>query len=234
MKTRYLAVVSFAFSFFLLSLVTTTAQDRAAALLSDAEVQQLTSRGEPGDHARLRAHYEAVAAQYTAETQRHNALARGYAGNTKLSNTTEATSAHCKRLADISQASATTAREMAAEHGKLAGGATAPAPARPAQGQAARRTGTLSDTELLDLVAKASTAADHRKMEEYFNAEATRYEREGANHTAYARSWRATAKAASAATIAAHCDRIAAQRGDAAKELRAMATMHKEHAAQIK
>ena len=138
-------------------------------------MQQLVKRAEPGDNARLAAHFTALAERYTAEAKRHTSMSQSFVGNPSR-NLGTGMSAHCKQLADLNTQSATTLRELAAlppEAGgwcrqrrrhRLAlafeGGAGAPAP---------------TEQELNALAAKASTPADHRALEEYFLTLAKRY-----------------------------------------------------------
>jgi hypothetical protein len=211
-----------------------TAQVKSPDLLTASEVQQLVSRAEPADHARLRAHFAALADQDAAEAKRHTAMQQAYAGNTKLAHIASSMSAHCKRLADLSIESAATLRELAADHGKWAGGVASEAARASVPDPKKVATPSSSEKELIDLAAGGSSAADHRRLEQYYSTLATRYDREAADHATYAKSWRATTKVANAPAIATHCDRVAAQRREASKEARAAATMHKEHAATAK
>ena len=234
---RTLHIRSFAPAAFTFLLLTGSsgAQELSGALNS-AEVRQLVERGEPGDHARLAAHFAALGERYATEARRHTSMQQSYARNhtPKLAHMVTSMSAHCKKLSDGSLASAKTLQELAAEHGKAAGGAAPSTPPVAATAPDAGRQARFTDKELSDLAATATSAADHRRLEQYFGDLAARYDRDAANHAAYARSWRATTKVANAATIAAHCDRFATQLRDLAKEARAAATMHKEQAATAK
>lgn len=211
-----------------------TAQGKSPDPLTASEVQQLVSRAEPADHARLRSHFAALADQDAADAKRHHAMQQAYAGNTKLAHIASSMSAHCKRLADLSLESAATLRELSAEHGKLAAGVASEAARAGVPDSKNVATPSSSEKELIDLAAGGSSAADHRRLEQYFSTLATRYDREAADHAAYAKSWKATTKVANAPAIAAHCDRVAAQRREASKDARAAASMHKEHAATAK
>jgi hypothetical protein len=53
-----------------------TAQDKSPALLNTLEVEQLVKRAEPGDNARLVAHFTALAERYVAEAKRHTSMRR--------------------------------------------------------------------------------------------------------------------------------------------------------------
>src|SRR4029453_6255829 len=104
------------------------AQDKSTALLNTLEVQQLVKRAEPGDNARLAAHFTALADRYTAEAKRHASVAQSFVGNPSR-NLGTGMSAHYKRLADLNTQSATEVRELATYHQKLATGAAAAPPA---------------------------------------------------------------------------------------------------------
>src|SRR5262245_16383546 len=104
-----------------------TAQDKSGGLLSNLEVQQLVKHGEPADNTRLGAHFSAVADRYAAEAKKHVSMAQSYSGNPR-GNLGTGMSAHCKQLANLNTQSATTARELAAYHQKLATGNPAEPP----------------------------------------------------------------------------------------------------------
>ena len=113
---------------------TATAQDKPNSLLNTLEVRQLVARAEPADNARLSAHFSALADRYTAEARRHVSMSQSFVGNPSR-NLGTGMSVHCKRLAELNTESATTVRELAAYHEKLAAGA----PATPASTAASRR-----------------------------------------------------------------------------------------------
>ena len=202
------------------------AQNPPSGALSAAQVTQLISRGEPADHARLSAHFTALADQQAADAKRHMAMQQAYADSKKAPAVNMV--GHCKLLASRSQESAASLRELAAYHSNLAGGAAVEAPRAAAGG------GAPSDAELTRLAAGATTAADHRTLETYFTTLAARYDREAADHAAYAKKWRGLSRVPAAATQAATHDRVATQRRESAAEARAAATMHKDQAATVK
>ena len=57
------------------------AQEKPSGLLNSLEVQQLVKRAEPGDNARLAAHFTALADRYAAEAKRHTSMAHSSVGN---------------------------------------------------------------------------------------------------------------------------------------------------------
>jgi hypothetical protein len=212
-------------SFVPLALLALTAtaitQDKPSGLLNSLEVQQLVARSEPADHARLSAHFRALADRYVGEAKRHTSMSQNYIGNPSR-NLSTGMSVHCKRLADLNTQSATSARDLATYHEKLAGGAPASPP--PDSGRLESGAGAPAPTEkeLNALAAKASTPAEHRALAEYFQTLAKRYTTEGNQHVAFAQSYRGTR----IAQAAVHHDRLAERSRDAAKEASEAAAMH--------
>jgi hypothetical protein len=195
--------------------------------LTAAEVSQLISKGDPTDHARLSAHFTALAERQAADVKIHTAMQQAYANSGKPSGLGMVN--HCKAMVGRAQESAGSLKELAAYHSKLAGGATA------SSGYVLEPvTGRPTDAELARLAATAETAADHRTLQTYFTSVATRDEREAADHAAYAKTWRGLTKVAAYQTQAAAHDRTAEQLRAAAKEARAAAAMHGADAAKAK
>jgi hypothetical protein len=199
------------------------AQDRAPGLLNNLEVRQLVARAEPGDQAQLSAHFTALGDRYAAEAKRHISMSQSFIGNPSR-NLGTGMSAHCKRLADLNTQSATTVRELAAYHTKLASGTPATPPRDAARFQAGAGASEPTEKELNALAAKASTPAEHRGLEEYFLTLAKRYTAEANEHVALAQAYRGTR----IAQAAVHHDRLAGLSRDGAKEATAAAEMHKQ------
>jgi hypothetical protein len=199
------------------------AQDKASGLLNNLEVRQLVARAEPGDHARLSAHFTALADRYAAEATQHTSMAQGFIGNPSRSVGT-GMSAHCKQLATLNTQSATTVRALAAYHEKSATGQPATPPREGARFQGGAGASEPTEKELKALAAKASTPADHRALEEYFLTLAKRYTADASEHVALAQTYRGTR----IAQAAVHHDRLAGLSRDAAKEAKAAADMHKQ------
>lgn len=198
------------------------AQDTSPALLNAFEVQQLVKRAEPGDHARLSAHFAALGDRYAAEAKTHMSMSQNVGGNPNRS-LGGGMSVHCTRLADLNTQSAATLRELAAYHEKLASGrATAPGNAARFQGGAGAPQPT--EKELKALAANARTSSDHRALEEYFLTLAKRYTAEANAHEALAQTYRGTR----IAHAAVHQDGLAGLLRDAAKEAIVAAQMHKD------
>ena len=200
-----------------------TAQTKSSAVLNTVELQQLIKRAEPADHARLSAHFAALAEWYTAEAKRHTSMSQSFVGNPSRQLAT-GMSAHCKRLAELDTQSATAVRELAAHHEKLAAGTPSAALPGSARFEGGAGAPGPSEKELDALAAKAGTPADHRVLEEYFLALAKRYTADAEQHVAMAQTYRGTR----IVTAAVHCDDLAKELRDAAKEANAAATMHKQ------
>jgi len=200
------------------------AQNQSPALLNTLEVQQLVKRGEPGDNARLGAHFTALADRYATEAKRHTSMSQSFIGN-PIRNLGTGMSAHCKQLAALNTQSETTLRELATYHRGLAGGAapaTPPAGGSRFEGGAGARVPT--DQELNAMAAKAGTPAEHHALEEYFLTLAKRDATEATEHVTLAQSYRGTR----IAQAAVHHDRLAGLARDSAKEATAAAEMHKQ------
>ena len=73
------------------------AQDtRSPAVLNSLEFRQLVTRGEPADHARLRAHFAALADRDAVDAKRHTAMSQAYVGNRSQALATSMRT-HCAR-----------------------------------------------------------------------------------------------------------------------------------------
>ena len=219
-QIRSLSLAAFAFLAFAGN---AAAQDKSPALLNTLEVQQLVKRAEPGDNARLAAHFTALADSYVAEAKRHTSMAQGFVGNPSR-NLGTGMSAHCKQLADLNTQSASQLRELATYHQKLASGAAATAPTRSARFEGGAGARMPTDQELNALAAKASTPADHHALEEYFRTLAKRYTAAATEHAATANTYRGT----KIAQAAVHCDSLVRLSKEEAKEANAAADMHKQ------
>jgi hypothetical protein len=202
---------------------TATAQDKSSSLLNTLEVRQLVARAEPADNARLSAHFLALANRYTAEAKRHLSMSQSFVGNPSR-NLGTGLSVHCKRLAELNTESATTVRELAAYHEKLAAGAPATPPRDGARFQGGAGASEPTEKELNALAAKAGTPAEHHALEEYFLTLAKRYTTAADEHVTLAATFRGT-KIAQASAIHDHLARLAR---DSAKEATAAAEMHKQ------
>ena len=202
------------------------AQEAAGAVLSTLEVRELVARAEPADHARLSAHFAALADRYTAEAKRHLSMSQSFVGNPSR-NLGTGMSAHCKRLAELNTQSATAVRELVAYHHKLASGTPARIPGGATRFHSGAGAREPNDQDLNALAARASTPAEHRGLQEYFTTLARRYEADAREHAAVAAGLRTT-RLENAAAIHS---RLATLSTNAAKEATAAARMHEDLAA---
>lgn len=223
MRTTYIRSLALSAAVLLSVSGTAASEEKSIGLLNTLEVKQLVTRGEPGDNARLSAHFSALANQFTAEAKRHTSMSQSFAGNPSRSLGT-GMSTHCKQLADLNTQSVSTARELSAYHGKLADGTPATMPRDAAGFHEGAGAPEPTEKELNALAAKARTPAEHKALEEYFVTLAKRYTKEANEHVALAQSYRGT----KIAQAAVHHDRLAALARDSAKESTAAAEMHKQ------
>ena len=219
MRTIHLA----AFAVGLLALSVANATAETSPILNIIEVQKLVASETPSDHARLAAHFSALADQSASEAKQHDRMSNAFGGNPSRQ-LGASMSVHCNQLAKLNREAAVTLGELAAHHNKIAGGLPSTLPPNAAAYQSGKGARVPSGTDLRDLAAKASTAADHRALMEYFNETAKRHTVTGDEHVRMAQSYRGT-KIGSAA---AHCDRMVTLSRDAAKEATAAALMHKD------
>ena len=226
MRTVYFRSLSIAAVMVLTFAGRVAAQEKPPGPLNSLEVQQLVKRAEPGDNARLAAHFTALADRYAAEAKRHASMAQSFVGNPSR-NLGSGMSAHCKQLADLNTKSATELRELAAYHQKLVSGATATKPAGVARFEGGAGAPAPTEQELNAMAAKASSPADHRALEEYFLTLAKRYTADATEHATTANTYRGT----KIAQAAVHCDSLVRLMRDAAKEATNAAEMHKQLAA---
>ena len=199
------------------------AQGKPSALLNSVAVRDLVTRGEPADHARLAAHFTALGQRYTADARRHTAMSTSFGGNPNR-NVGSGMTIHCQKLADLNTRSATTLRELAAYHDKLAAGTPATPPAAGARFEGGAGAPPPTDEELKALAAKANTPAEHRGLDEYFATAAKRYAADADAHTTLAQTYRGTR----IAQAAVHHERLATIARDEAKEATAAAEMHRQ------
>jgi len=197
------------------------AQTPPSAVLNTLEVRKLVASAEPGDHARLSAHFAALADEYTTTARRHTAMSRAFDGNPNRQSATGMRD-HARRLAELDAKSAATLRELAAHHDALAAGKPSNVPGGAARFEGGAGAPEPTEQELSALAAKASTPADHRGLEEYFLTLARRYTADAERHALMAATYRGTR----IAMAADHCERLVALSRDSAKEASAAAALH--------
>jgi hypothetical protein len=193
-------------------------------ILNTLEVQKRIASNAPGDNAALAAHFAALADRYAADERRHTAMAGAFIAGPTRRVAANSAAEHCKRLAQLNADSAKTLRELAAHHEKLAGGVASTAPKDGARFQGGTGAPEPADAELSALAARANTPTDHHALQEYFITASKRYTADANAHVAMAQAYRGTR----IAQAADHCDRLARQLRDSAKEATEAAAMHKQ------
>lgn len=221
MRTTYIRSLALAAAALLAMAGTAASEEKSTGLMNSLEVRQLVARAEPGDNARLSAHFSALADQFSAEAKRHTSMSQSFVGNPSRSLGT-GMSTHCKQLADLNTQSAGTARELSTYHGKLAAGAPATLPRDATRFHEGGGAPEPTEKELNALAAEAKTPAEHRALEEYFLTLVKRYTTEASEHVALAQAYRGT----KIAQAAVHHDRLASLSRDSAREATAAAEMH--------
>lgn len=206
------------------------AQTTSPAVLNSLEVQQLIKRAEPADHARLQAHFSLLAEQYAADAKRHNAMGQAFIASPIRRTPANSAADHCKRLERLNLESAATLRELAVYHKGLAAGKVAEPPRGATPFEKGAGASTPTAEELTALAGKASTAADHHALHEYFQSLETRYTADAKAHAADALAYQGTR----IAQAAAHCTRLVTLSKESAKEAGAAAAMHQKLAGEAR
>ena len=170
-----------------------------------------------------------MADRHEAEASRHRAMSRAAAGNPSRQLSTSM-SVHCTRLADLNTQAASTLRELAAHHWKLAAGQPSILPKDATRYQSGEGARVPTEKELATLAASAKTVADHFALQEYFLTAAKRYTADADEHQTMAQTYRGTRIAA----MAANCDRLVMLSRDAAREAIAAAGMHEDLAGVVR
>jgi hypothetical protein len=198
------------------------AQTPSPGTLNRLEVQRLAASPTAADHRRLALHFSGLADRYTAIGKRHMTMAHALPGNPNRE-TGYGRQAHFKRLAKLNTQWATTSRELATHHERLAAGTESVPPRDARLFEAGAGAPEPTEEDLSALAAEARTPADHRALEIAYSARADRYTAQASEHLAMASAYRGT-KIASAAV---HCDRLVMQARTAAREASAAALRHK-------
>ena len=205
----------------------TVAAQTTSGVLNTLEVQRLVAAETPAAHIALSSHYMAVAEVFAAQAARFDALARASSGNPNHPLTAGADRKRV-RQAEAAMALSESAREMAAYHQfrSLDAAAAPPADRATFDGGFAARTPTVS--ELRAATAAARTAADHHVLEEYYMTVNARSTTDAKAHAAMANNFRVNGQRRGSEFAAMHCDRLAKEAREAAKEASAAAAVHRQ------
>ena len=203
-------------------------QANAPAVLAAPQVRQLLISNQPADHARLKAHFEALSAKYSADAARHTAFAHASAGIPR--GVGAAAEAHHARLAAKATQSATLLSELAMHHGRLAAGlASTPPPGSEQFDQGAGAPPTPTEKQLLELAGKAQTPREHQELSDYYTTLAARYSADARAHRAAAQAYLGQNRMNLPAI--ADRERLARLSEKSAKQAQALASEHKQMAA---
>jgi len=203
------------------------AAQTSSGVLNSFEVKRLVTEGTPVTNATLATHFAALADKYAAEAAAHNVMASAYSGNPNHS-LGGSMGLHCRKLAELATDSANTAREMVKYHSDLAAGAKPEPPKGAAALDAGKGAPAPTAAELKRLAAAAHAAADHRALEEYFLTLAKQKTAEANEHANMANTFRVSGQRRGSEFAAMHCDSLAKQVRDAAKEATASAELHRQ------
>jgi hypothetical protein len=204
-----------------------TASAQTSDVLNSFEVQRLVAGDDSNDHAALSVHFAALAASYDAQTSRHDAFARGFAGNPNRRFATEPGAAWARR-AETTRQWAATARELAAHHARLAFGMPSIAPEGAGAFHGGRGAPEPTPAELRALASSASTPNDHLMLEEYYLVRARRADDTAARHAAMVAGFRGTPRRTLSGDGGLHCDRHIKQARDEAEDARVRALIHRQ------
>lgn len=207
---------------------TAVAAEQPSTTLNSLEVKRLVAAGGPADHARLRDHFAALAAEYGRDADEDVAAARGVVGNPNR-RLTPAPGAAFARRADVTRARATILSELAAHHGRLAAGQPSTLPAGSAAYESGEGARVPTDSELRQLAAAARTPADHFALEEYYLGVAADQRGLVDRHVTMAAGRRGNAGGRTlSGDSGVHCDRLVKQARKAGKAAIGEAMVHRQ------
>jgi hypothetical protein len=215
MTARIKAASSVVAIVFAAAALTAAPQGTAAQVLNEAELRQAMSATGGPDHAKLAAHYTALADRYAADSAMHAEMAKWYSSNRSRAGGPDM-GTHCTALANLSAGMEKSARELAKFHREGgAGTAAKPAPSGAMGGDMASHA-KMREAE------KAPAPSDHAAVAAHFTRLADRYTADAKMHDAMAAMYR-TGRTAG---MVDHCERLARDARAAAKEAREAAGQH--------
>lgn len=197
---------------------TVRAEPSDAGMLNVLEVRQLMAREDSAAHTRLAAHFFSLAHRYAREAARDLAYSRSVTGNPNRTGMS-ASAAHWSRLAAANERWAATLSELGMYHDLLAAGVVSMPPTDSAPFESGY--GALEPTphELALAEARARTSTDYGILSEYFLEIIDRETVKAERHEVMASAYRGNANQR-AADPAMHCDRLAKESREAAKNAR--------------
>lgn len=215
MTVRIRAAWSVALAVIAAAALTAAPQEMPGAILNDAELRQAMSATGGPDHAKLAAHFTALADRYAADAARHREMAKGFSSNTSRAGGPDMRG-HCTALANLNVGMEKSARELAKLHAD--GSRAAAKGASPAS--AAYH--PPDHSKMPGMTDKAPALGDHAALAAYFGALADRYTADANTHTAMAALYRTGRMAG----MEDHCLRLARDARAAAKHAREAAAQH--------
>ena len=219
MKTHFAALALAAAVLLPLRVVSAGQPAQASPILNELEWRQALGGTGGADHARLEAHFAALADRYAGEATRHESMARRYpAGSHK--GIGPDLRAHCNNLVRLNRRLDASARSLAKIHATAAPGQAQPTPPQGLSSNLGVR--QASEDELTAFAEKAAAAGDHQGLAEYWLKLAERYDTDASVHQGMATLYR-TGRTAGAAD---HCERLAQTARAAAKEAKAASGQH--------
>lgn len=176
-----------------IAVATVAAAQQPSAVLNSLEVQKFVAADTPIANLRLAVHFNAVAARYLTDADRHKALATAYIANAHRSVATSA-GRHSERQAAIATERAAAAHALAAYHVDLARGRLPAVPKGAAALQAGRGAPEPTAEQLHKLALSARTRTDHLALQEYYMNVAGKRAAEADEHLRIATGYRAAVR----------------------------------------
>jgi hypothetical protein len=219
MRSHFAAFAIAAVSLFTVPTAAVGQQSQAGPILNELELRQALSGTGAIEHAKLEAHFVALADRYASDAKRHETMARNApAGSHK--GIGPDVRAHCNNLVRLDKKMEAEARDLAKLHAAAAPGQPHPEHTKGLPSDLGAR--KASEDEMTAFAEKAAATGDHGALAEYFSKLAERYDAEASAHAGMATMYR-TGRTAGAAD---HCDRLVRTARAAAKEAKAAAAQH--------
>ena len=211
-----------------------TAQD----VRTNKEMEDFVAKAStPAEHTALSRHFIDMAARYEADAETHAAMAAEYRRSPGNPNRRFGDPGiHCESIAQRAREAATSARELATYHERLAAegptsSAKAPAKVPDLSMPKLRFPDLLPPKQARELDATAKTPADHVRLSKHFAAEAAQYKADADRHAAMATGYRSANRRGRLEGAAIHCDRLVQKITEAATGARDLAAYHEQVAA---
>lgn len=173
-----------------IAVATVAAAQHPSAVLNSLEVQKFVAADTPIANLRLAVHFNAVAARFVTDAERHKAIGTVYVATAQRSLATSI-GRHSERQAAIATEWAAAAHALAAYHVDLARGRMPGVPKGAAELQAGRGAPEPTAEQLHKLALSARTRTDHLALQEYYMNVAGKRAAEAEEHLRIATGYRA-------------------------------------------